>query len=108
MALRVVTNKRLDMNDVEWEMYQNIVKSYTTSTNKGEDLFLDLFETDGAGVITVLRPPSARRTTLEIFLFLMALMQGQHLRRVHEEVADIVGQMKTKMTEIDQKLSKLK
>ena len=97
MALKVITNKRVDMNDVEWEMYQNIVKSYTTSTNKGEDLFLDLFETDGAGVITVLRPPSARRTTLEIFLFLMSLMQAQHLRRMQDQIDDMCSQVKEKL-----------
>lgn len=97
MTLRVVTNKRVDMIDEEWDMYQKIVKSYTTITNKGEDLFIDLFETDGAGVITFLRPPSARRTTLEIFLFLMALMQNQHLRRMQDQIDDMCKQVKEKI-----------
>jgi hypothetical protein len=100
MTLRVVNNKRLDMTEEEWTMYQKIVKSYTTATNKGEDLFIDLFETDGRGVIVFLRPPTARRTTLEVFLFLMALMQHQHLRLMQDQVDDMCNQVKKKLSEI--------
>lgn len=97
MTLRVVCNKRLDMTDDEFSMYQKIVKSYTTPTNKGEELFVDLFETDGRGVIIFLRPPTIRRTTLEVFLFLMALMQHQHLRLMQEQVDDLCKQIKDKL-----------
>lgn len=85
------------MTDDEWNMYQKIVKSYTTPTNKGEDLFRDLFETDDFGIITFLRPPSTFRTSFEIFLFLMSLMQHQHLRIMHSQVDDMVAQVKAKI-----------
>jgi hypothetical protein len=107
MTLRVVNNKRLDMTEDEFSMYQKIVKSYTTATNKGEDLFIDLFETDDRGIIIFLRPPTTRRTTLEIFLFLMALFQHQHIRLAYQQVEDICQQMKSKMSEIDEKLLQL-
>jgi len=107
MTLRVIDNKRVDMTQDEYDMYQKIVKSYTTSTNKGEDYFMDLFETDGSGVIIFLKPPSKRQTTLEIFLFLMSLMCHQHLRLMQNQVDDICTQMKDKMREIDEKLVKL-
>ena len=57
MGIRVVDNKKLDMTDDEWTMYQQIVKSYTTLSDKGEDLFMELFETDEEGIIIFLRPP---------------------------------------------------
>lgn len=105
--IRVVDNKRLDMTDDEWAMYEKIVKSYTNLTNKGEDLFKDLFETDGNGIIIFLRPPHARHTSLEVFLFLMSLFQHQHLRLLYKQVDDICNQMKEKMKEIDDKLGKV-
>lgn len=98
MTIKVVDNKKLDMTEDEWNMYQKIVKSYTTATNKGEDLFIDLFETDQEGIIIFLKPPSRRQSTLEVFLFLMALMQHQHLRQMHAQVDDIVSQLKKKKT----------
>jgi hypothetical protein len=107
MTIQVVDSKRLDMTEDEWAQYQKIVKSYTTSTNKGEDLFCDLFETDGRGIIIFLKPPTVRRTSFEVFLFLMALFQHQHMRLVYQQVDDICQQMKDKMKEIDGKLLKL-
>lgn len=94
MAIRVVDNKKVEMTDDEWGMYQKIVKSYTDVTGKGEDLFIDLFETNGDGIIIFLKPPSKRRTSLEVFLFLMALMQHQHLRLMHEQINQAVEELK--------------
>ena len=57
MPLRIIDNKKIEMTSDEWGMYEKIVKSYTTLTNKGEDLFIDLFETDDNGIIIFLKPP---------------------------------------------------
>lgn len=96
MTIRVVDNKKLDMTESEWIMYQKIVKSYTTMTNKGEDLFIDLFETNDDGIIIFLKPPSKRQTSLEVFLFLMSLMQHQHLRLLHQQMDDLAAEMRAK------------
>jgi hypothetical protein len=96
MSIRVVDNKKLDMTEDEFTLYQKICQSYTTMSNKGEDMFIDLFESNEAGVITFLKPPSKRHTSLEVFLFLMALMQHQHLRLMHQEVQDALNEMKKK------------
>jgi hypothetical protein len=96
MAIQVVDNKKLDMTNDEMIMYSNIVQSYTTFSNKGEDMFIDLFESNEDGIITFLKPPSKRHTSLEVFLFLMALMQHQHLRLMHQQVEDIVNELKQK------------
>lgn len=103
MAIVVVDNKKVDMTNDEYAMYQRIVKSYTTLTNKGEDLFIDLFETDAEGIIMFLKPPSKRHTSFEIFLFLMSLMQQQHLRLLYKQVDDVCEQMRAKMKEIEEK-----
>jgi hypothetical protein len=97
MSARVVDNKKLDMTDDEWNMYQKIVKSYTTPTNKGEDLFMDLFETDNNGIIMFLKPPTKRQTSFEIFLFLISLITHQHLRLMHQQVDEACAQMKEKI-----------
>lgn len=98
MSIRVVDNKKVDMTDDEWAMYNNIVKSYTDITGKGEDLFIDLFEANNDGIIIFLKPPSKRRTSLEVFLFLMAVMQHQHLRLMHEQVDQAINELKNKNT----------
>lgn len=107
MTIRVVDNKKIDMTEDEYAMYQKIVRSYTTASNKGEDLFMDLFETGEDGIIIFLKPPSRRQSTLEVFLFLMALFQHQHLRLMHNQVSDICNQMKEKMRELDEKMQRM-
>lgn len=107
MSIRVIDNKKVDLTEDEWTMYQNIVQSYTTHTNKGEDLFIDLFETNNDGIIIFLKPPSKRQTSFEVFLFLIALFQHQHLRLMHNQVSDICDQMKEKMRELDEKMQGL-
>lgn len=94
MTIRVIDNKKVEMTEDEWAMYQKIVRSYTDLTGKGEDLFIDLFESDNAGTIIFLRPPSKRRTSLEVFLFLMSLMQHQHLRLMHAQVDEAIADMR--------------
>jgi hypothetical protein len=97
MGLHIIDNKKVDMTQDEWSMYQKIVKSYTTMTNRGEDLFIDLFETDDQGIIIFLKPPSKRQTSFEIFLFLMSLMQHQHLRQMHNQIDELCAQVKEKL-----------
>lgn len=93
MTIHIIDNKRVEMTSDEYDMYQKIVKSYTDITGKGEDLFIDLFETNDEGLIIFLKPPSKRRTSLEVFLFLMALMQHQHLRLMHQQVSDAIKEL---------------
>lgn len=96
MAIKIIDNKKVEMTDDEWSMYQKMVKSYTSLTNRGEDLFIDLFETNEDGIIVFLKPPSKRQTSLEVFLFLMSLMQHQHLRLMHQQIDDAVAELKKK------------
>jgi len=97
MPLRVIDNKRVDLTYDEDQMYQKIVASYTSLTNKGEDLFIDLFETDDNGIIIFLKPPSRRQTSFEVFLFLMSVMQHQHLRIMHKKVDSLCAEVRDKL-----------
>lgn len=102
--IQIIDNKKVEMTPDEHQMYLKIVKSYTNLNNKGEDLFIDLFETNDDGIIVFLKPPSKRQTSFEVFLFLMALMQHQHLRIMRQEVSDICQQIKEKVHELEAKI----
>jgi len=97
MAIRVIDNKKVDLTADESKMYDKIVQSYTTATNKGEDLFQDLFESDNNGIIIFLKPPSKRLTSFEVFLFLMSIMQHQHLRLMRQQVDELCQEIKEKI-----------
>jgi len=103
MTIRVVDNQKLDMTDDEFTLYQKIVQSYTVGLNKGSDLFSGLFQSNDQGIILFLIPPSKKHTSLEVFLFLVALQNQQHLRLIHAEVADVVCQFLEKIKEMDEK-----
>lgn len=107
MVFRIIDNKKIDLTQDESMMYDKIVKSYTTLTNKGEDLFIDLFEVDDYGIIVFLKPPTKRHVSFEVFLFLMCIQQQQHIRLMYKQVADMATQLKEKVSEIDDKLKKL-
>lgn len=94
--IRVIDSKKVELTDDEWAMYQAICQAYTTPTNKGEDLFTELFETDNNGIIIFLKPPHTRQTSFEVFLFLMSVMQNQHLRLMHEKVNHLCAIVKQK------------
>lgn len=107
MAVRIVDNKKLDMTNDEYSLYHRICKSYDEGNSKGSDLFVDLFETDDDGIITFLKPPSRRATSLEVFLFLVTLMTQQHIRVMYSEMDSVVKQMKEKIKEYDAKMAEL-
>jgi hypothetical protein len=101
--IKIIDNKKIELTDDEWTLYKKIVASYTTEFNRGEDMFFDLFETDENGIIIFIKPPSTRRTSFEIFLFLISIMNHQHLRTMHAQIDDICIQVKQKLAELDEK-----
>jgi len=103
----IIDNKKVDLTHDEEQMYKDICASYTGNGVKGEDLFFDLFETDDNGIIVFLKPPSKRQTSFEVFLFLMSVMQNQHIRAQYKVLDEAVDEIKNKIKEIDEKLAKL-
>lgn len=105
--MKIIDNKKIDLTDDEWIMYEKICSSYDTINVRGKDLFIDLFETDDDGIITFLKPPSKRQTSFEIFLFLISVFQQQHVRLMYKEVENICSEMRNKMDELNKKLASL-
>lgn len=99
MSMRIIDKKKIDLTEDEWNMYLKIVESYTQPPyQKGEDYFIDLFETDNDGIIIFLKPPSQRQVSLEIFLFMMSVMQHQHLRVMYKQVDELCKKMEEKIS----------
>lgn len=78
--IRIIDNKKIDLTDHEYSLYNQIVESYTTPRFRGESLFQDLFETDDDGIIIFLKPSNKPIASLEVYLFLVSIMVHQHLR----------------------------
>lgn len=94
MALRIIDNKRVNLTDSEWQLYQEIVKVYTTQMRSGEDYFKDLFETDSNGIIIFLKPPTKNYSSMECFMFLVSVMIHQHLGSACTRVDALIAEAK--------------
>ena len=80
MTLRIIDNKRIDLTDDEFALYNNICKSYDKPPNVfGSDLFKNLFETDDKGLIIFLKPPRTQMISMEIYMFMVSVMIHQHI-----------------------------
>jgi len=82
---RIIDNKRIDLTNDEFDLYQDICRSYDRPNFQGEELFKNHFETNEHGTIIFVRPPQNRTTTLEVFTFLISIMVNQHLRISQEQ-----------------------
>lgn len=102
MSFYIIDNQKVSLTPDEHKIYEDIVKSYSINGFNGEDLFCDLIETDEQGIIVFLKPPSKRQTSFEVFLFLMSVMQNQHIRAMYDRIDDCCAQLKQKMQELDE------
>lgn len=104
MPIKIIDNKKVDVTHDEWAMYEKICESYDNPpSQKGRDLFIDLFEVDENGIIVYLKPPHSRLCSFEVYLFLMSLMVHQHLRLAHKKVDDLCEKVEAKLKELDRK-----
>jgi hypothetical protein len=80
MTLRIIDNKRIDLTDDEFKLYNDICKSYDKPPNIfGKDMFKDLFETDELGLIVFLKPPRTQMISMEVYMFMVSVMIHQHI-----------------------------
>lgn len=99
--LKIIDNKKVDMTEDEWKLYNKICDSYKEFG--GKTLFHDLFEVDDNGFIIFLKPPSKKHISFEIFLFLMSLFSQQHMRNIYRQVDDMRDQINKKIEEMSKK-----
>lgn len=90
--LRIIDNKRVDLTNQEWNLYQEICRSYDQDNlgMKGEELFKGLFETDKYGTIIFLRPPRHKFSSMEVYMFLVGVMIHQHVGTACDHVDNLV------------------
>ena len=77
--IRVIDNKKIELSNDEFNLYNKICDSYKTDRFTGSKIFKGLFETDDNGIIIFLKPAS-EMGSIEAFLFLISVMVHQHLR----------------------------
>jgi len=101
--LRIIDNKRIDLTAKEWELYQEICRSYDQERlgMKGEELFQDLFETDKHGIIIFLRPPRQKFSSMEVYLFLVSVMVHQHVGTACDHVDNMIKTLNEKIRAAD-------
>lgn len=100
MTLRIIDNKRVDLTDSEFQLYQEICKAYNTPNRKGEDYFKELFETDKNGIIIFLKPPTKAYSSMECYMFLVNVMIHQHLGSACERSDSVIKEAKSVIAEM--------
>lgn len=106
--LRIIDNKRIDLTDEEWRLYQEICKSYDQERLgiKGEELFKGLFETDKNGVIIFLRPPTSKFSSMEAYMFLISVMVHQHVGTACDHVDNLATTLAGKIKEANEVINR--
>ncbi len=102
--IKIIDNKKILMSHDEWKYYKNLCRAYDTDYQKGEEFFREHFETNSSGVITFVRPPHKKYSSLEIYTFLISIMINQHLRLMHDQVDSLVKEAGEKYREMVQAL----
>jgi len=104
--LRIIDNKRVEITESEFQLYDEICKSFSKDNFDGKFLFKNLFETDGEGIITFLRAPTTT-FSMEIVIFLQNLMVRQHLTRIYKEHDLALDELKKTNLEVKDLIEKL-
>lgn len=76
--------QKVDITQDEFDYYKELVKAYTDDTHKGEDFFVDLFEADKNGIITIIKP--TRSIPWAVLFFVQNLMINQRLSRIEKMI----------------------
>ena len=90
----IVDSKFVEFTPDEFEMYNNICASYDRPNFKGKELFVDHFESDENGIILFVKPPSKKYSSLEVYCFLVSVMNNQHLRVMHKQSSAMIEDVK--------------
>lgn len=98
--IHIIDNKKVSMTQEEWDYYNTLCRAYDRQSFKGEELFKDLFETNNDGIIIFLKPPSSRYTSMEVFLFIVALYNHQHMRLMHGQLQELLNDARCKIADL--------
>jgi hypothetical protein len=111
LVKKIIDNKTVLLTQDEYKYYQKLCREYDRPNFKGEQLFVDHFESSDDGIILFVKPPSKKFSSLEVYCFLVSLMVNQHLRIAHDQVNTLVreasekyGQMLSEIKELKEKV----
>jgi len=108
MPTRIIDNKKLEITNDEYRAYQELCKAYDRDNFKGEELFKDHFEVNEHGIIIFVKPPSQRYSSLEVFCFLLSIMQNQHIRIMYEQNKSLMKESAQHIKKLRDELDELK
>ena len=74
------------MTNEEFKYYESLVEEFTVPNRSGKEQFVDIFDVDSDGCISIVRPPLKKEIGWAIILFLQNLMINQRLRRMERWV----------------------
>src|ERR1700753_2369954 len=97
MSIRIIDNKKIFMDDREWDTYVKICRSYDRANFRGEELFKEIFESDNKGYITFIKPPSTRYTSFEVIAFLFSIFNSQQIRLMKAQVDKLIAETNEKV-----------
>lgn len=81
-------------------MYEEICKANDRPSFKGSSLFEDHFEVNGEGIITFVKPPHKKYSSMEVYCFLISIMVNQHIRIIHDQTNMLVKEAEKKFNEL--------
>ena len=81
--IRAIANKRIDLTDSEYKVYNEI------SNMVGKSEFFDLFDTDDNGKIKSVFPPIDKQVSMVVVYFLFNVMINQRVRAFDSLISDV-------------------
>lgn len=86
---RIIDYKQVDVTDDEFAYFQSLMAEFPD----GKHQIRDLFDVDGDGCITLVRPPVKRQLAWGLLFFFQNLMINQRLRRLEAHYAEAVKRL---------------
>jgi hypothetical protein len=92
--IKGIAYKKVEMTEEEFKYYEELLKQFTDDSHKASDYFVDLFETDADGKITIIKP--IKSIPWSILFFIQNLMINQHLRSYDNRIQNIENSLTAK------------
>ena len=83
--IKGIAYQKVEITDLEYDYYKKIIKQYTDDKQKGEDYFMDLFDTNNDGIVTIIHPNKS--VPWAILFFVQNLMINQNIRINDKRIA---------------------
>ena len=87
--MKVIDYKKVDMTEEEYAYYLRLVEQFSKPNYDGKEQFRDVFDVDGDGCISFIRPPLGREIGWGVLFFLQNLMINQRLRRIERKIGKL-------------------